>query len=183
MTVPAGAARWAGIGAAVLLVAGATAAVVLDDDGAGEQVATDATTSSTEEPTTTTSTTVAPSSTTSITASILKVTSTTAKPATTTTAPKAPAFTISPTSGPEHTQVTARGAGCTGANAGVSITHYTPSGKPYNGDGGSAQPDGTWQQPLSIGAPEGPGRYKLVAECTGGDRRFTYAPQYFTVTG
>jgi hypothetical protein len=170
-----------------LVVSGVAALVVRDDSGDGQQVATDASTSTTEEPTTTTTTTAASTTTSSMEISILKVTSTTtttAKPATTTTEAPARTFTISPTSGPQYTRVTARGAGCTGADAGVGITHYTPSGKAYNGDGGSAQPDGTWEQPLSIGAPEGPGRYKLVAACMVGSKTiFTYAPQYFTVTG
>ena len=178
MTAPAGAAHWAGIGAAVLLVASAAAALVVGDDG-GQQVATDATTSSTAEPATTT-TTVAPSTTTSsMEISILRrVTSTTA----TTAKPPTRTWSVSPASGPSGTHVTARGVGCTGTETSVTLRFYDPSGREYNGDGGAAQPDGTWSIPF--GMTGAPGRYKVTASCTQGAKAlFAYAPQYFTITG
>lgn len=192
MTTPAGAARWAAIGAAGLLVVSGIAALVVRDDGNGDgrQVATDAGTSTTEDTTTTTTTTMAASTTTSsIEVSILKITSTTttAKPAAaTTSSTRAPVrtFTISPTSGPGHTEVRARGAGCTGQDAGVGLTLHAPSGKAFDGTGAAAMPDGTWDIPIRVSPNEGPGRYKIAASCTvGPEPSFTYAPQYFTVTG
>ena len=174
--------RWAAVGAGVLAVAALVGLVGLQGDGDSEQIVTGSTSSTVEETTTTveSTTTTTAALTTTTTAKAAVVTSTTAKATTTTTTGPRRTWSISPTSGPSPAQTTASGVGCTGANAGVTLRVYDPSGQEFNGDGGSAQPDGTWSVPVSFtGAP---GRYKLTAECSG-SAPFRYAAaQYFTIT-
>ncbi|HVF76005.1 MAG TPA: hypothetical protein VM938_13255 [Acidimicrobiales bacterium] len=171
--------------AALLLVAGVAGALVVRDDGDGDQhVATDATTSTTEEVTTTTTASTSTTTTTgaaAVATTAAPTTSTTKRPTTTTTARGT--FTISPTSGPGYQRLDARGTGCRGTDATATVYSHAPSGKRVGGDGGMAEPDGTWSTPISVPPDEGPGRYKVVATCNipaGGG--FTYAAQYYTVT-
>lgn len=175
--------RWAAVGAGVLALGAVAGLVVLQSDDGEEQVATVSTSSTVEE---TTTTTEAATTTTSTTVAVVATTTaTTAKPTTTTTTTAGPkrTWSISPTSGGPSTYVVARGTGCVGTNAGAGITMYRPNGEAFNGDGGSAMPDGTWELPFHMPANEPPGRYKIVAGCTGSNP-FTYAtPQYFTLTG
>lgn len=186
MNLPGGTPRAVAIVVSALVLAGGAALLVVDDEDGEQQVATGATTSTTEEPTTTTTTLVVTTTVPApVTVATVPATTATTRPPTTTTT-KAPArtFTLTPTSGPGYREVKAAGGGCTGPDAGVGLTVYAPSGKGLTGSGAAAMPDGTWEVPMSVPPDEGPGRYKLVASCTNGNRPvFTYAPNYYTVTG
>ena len=102
--------------------------------------------------------------------------------------PPAPAnatYSLSPTSGPANSTITARGTGCVagGQPTGIELTIYDPSGRPFNGDGGSAMPDGSWTLPTSFYAA--PGVYTLRARCAISNAPqavFDYPPATFTVT-
>lgn len=145
-------------------------------------------------PTSTTSSSTS-SSTTTMATPTTATTATTAPPVVTTraaavtssTAParKEPTFDMSPTSGPPNTRVTLSGSGCQGADYGIAVYVYDANGQGFNGDGGAAQPDGTWRLDISIGAgPSGPGDYTVRANCQGpGGPVFSYAPRTFTQTG
>lgn len=152
-----------------------------DDDGDRVTAGSDGITTTFEEATTTTVT--VPTTVTTVTTAA-PVTTATTRPATTTTTAAASARTwsISPTSGPSTSRFVASGSGCTGQDAGAAITMYDPNGQAFNGDGGSAQPDGTWRLDSSLGAVA-PGRYTIKAACQGSNP-FQY-PQVrtFTVTG
>lgn len=188
MNLPGGTPRSVATVTAALVLAGGAALLVVNDDDGEQQVSTDATSSTTEEPSTTTTlvvttTTLVPT-TVPPTVAAAPATTATTRPATTTTKAPARTFTLTPTSGPGYQEVKAAGAGCTGPDAGVGLTVHGPSGKAFTGTGGSAMPDGTWEIPLSVPPDEGPGRYKITAACTNGNRAvFIYAPNYYTVTG
>ena len=187
MNLPGGTPRAVATVAAALVLAGGAALLVVNDDDGSQEVSTDATTSTTEEPTTTTTTIIAVTTSVPPTVTVATApptTATTRPPTTTTTKAPARTFTLTPTSGPGNREIKAAGTGCTGPDAGVGLTIHTPDGKPYTGTGAAAMPDGTWEIPLSVPPDRGPGRYKIVAECTNGNRPvFTYAPNYYTVTG
>lgn len=188
MNLPGGTPRAVAVAVAALVLAGGAALLVVNDDDGEQQVATGASTSTTEEPTTTTAlvvttTTLVPTTVPPTVATAPPATTATTRPTTTTNAP-ARTFTLTPTSGPGYQEIKAAGGGCTGPDAGVGLTVYAPSGKGLTGSGAAAMPDGTWEVPLSVPPDEGPGRYKIVAACTNGNRTvFTYAPNYYTVTG
>ena len=166
----------------MLVLLGVVALVVTRDDDSGEQVtAGSGGTTTTFEEATTTTTVVLPTTIATTTTAAPATTVTTRPPTTTSTVP-ARTWSISPTSGPANTQFTASGTGCFGTDAGAGITMYRPNGEAFNGDGGSAMPDGTWRLPSSVGAVP-PGRYTIKAGCSGSNP-FQY-PQVrtFTVTG
>ena len=77
------------------------------------------------------------------------------------------------------------GGGCTGPDAGVGVTLHDADGEAYNGDGGAADPKGTWTLDVSIGpGPSGPGRYTVRPQCrAGGGVAFEYEPRTFTLEG
>jgi hypothetical protein len=136
----------------------------------------------------TTPSTTATTTTTTAAAATTTTTTTTVKPTTTTTAVAAPAWTLTQTGTDWHGTLTESGTGCTGPEAGVTFTYYDPSGQPYDGDGAASQPDGSWatQQSITTPADHPVGRYKVMAACFNYNsmtKRFTYAPEYFTITG
>lgn len=114
----------------------------------------------------------------------IEATATTTAPAsrsttTTVAVTTARTFAISPTSGPRNTRITASGGGCGGE--GVSIEQFDAGGNPLTGDGGGAQPDGSWSQPIVVN--EAPGAYTLRAKCRNDATvLFEYPPVTFTIT-
>ena len=110
-------------------------------------------------------------------------TTATTVPPTTTTAAAAQTVSVTPSSGDRRTMIWVRGTGCVGTDTGGSLAIYDPSGVLTDGDGGGAQPDGSWQVPIYINRD--PGVYKIQASCVHARSTtplFVYAPAYFTVT-
>jgi hypothetical protein len=104
---------------------------------------------------------------------------------TTTRRPAAPAFTVTGTPGQPFTDVVARGAGCAGPDYAAVLELRDPSGQAFDGTGGLALPDGTWELHKGFGANRPAGTYSFHARCvvTNGPDVFTYAPQTFTWAG
>ena len=87
--------------------------------------------------------------------------------------------------GPYATTVTVRGDGCAGPGYGVTLSMRDPSGQEIPGDGGSTQPDGTWQLQESFNRSQPPGDYTLAASCITATSAvvFAYAPSIFGWNG
>jgi hypothetical protein len=87
--------------------------------------------------------------------------------------------------GPYATTVTVRGEGCVGPGYGVTLSMRDPSGQEIPGDGGSTQPDGTWQLQESFNQSQPPGDYTLAASCITATSAvvFAYAPATFRWNG
>jgi hypothetical protein len=87
--------------------------------------------------------------------------------------------------GPYATTVTVRGDGCAGSGYGVTLSMRDPSGQEIPGDGGSTQPDGTWQLQEPFNHSQPPGDYTLAASCitTTSAVVFAYAPAIFRWNG
>jgi hypothetical protein len=81
--------------------------------------------------------------------------------------------------------VLVKGAGCLGPEYGVSLEIRNPSGQPFDGTGGMAYPDGTWELHKGFGSNLPAGQYSFHARCivTNGPDVFAYAPQTFAWTG
>lgn len=91
---------------------------------------------------------------------------------------------MTPTSGPAGTMVKLRGDGCTGDQVGFGLILKDPTGQGFDGDGGSAMPDGTWSIEIPMSPTLSPGRYTVNPMCLShtGTTLFDYAPLAFTVT-
>jgi hypothetical protein len=78
-----------------------------------------------------------------------------------------------------------RGDGCQGPEYGVGLAIRDPSGQEIDGDGGLAQPDGTWQLEEHFGHYRAAGTYTFEAGCnvTNGPSVFSYAPAPFVWAG
>ena len=87
--------------------------------------------------------------------------------------------------GPYATTVTVRGDSCAGPGYGVTLSMSDPSGKEIPGDGGSTQPDGTWQLQEMFNQSQPPGDYTLAASCISATSTvvFAYAPSIFRWNG
>jgi hypothetical protein len=110
---------------------------------------------------------------------------TTTRPATTTTRPAARTLTVTSAPGPYATIVSVRGDGCAGPGYGVTLSMRDPSGQEIPGDGGSTQPDGTWQLQEPFNHSQPPGDYTLAASCITAASAvvFAYAPSIFRWNG
>ena len=150
-------------------------------------------TTTTAEPAPTTTVTEALPSTTSTTASVPSTTTTsrpatttTTRPATTTTTkPAARTITVTTTPEGDNTKVVLKGDGCQGPDYAAGLAIRDGSGQEIDGDGGLAQPDGTWQLSESFGHYRPAGTYTFAVSCivTNGPAVFAYAPASFVWAG
>ena len=171
----------AGLGALVigLLVTGVAAARTLEPDVPLSPRQRPVPTTTTSTTTSTTSTTNRPAG----TVAHSTVPTTTAPPA---AEPPPREFVLLPDSGPNNTPVVARGTGCSGSRAGVSLEFFDPSGRHYTSDGAASLPDGTWWMSFVFTAesPTDPlgGVYQVRASCRADTAvLFEYEARTFTL--